>query len=51
MFFEATKGLKWFVILLKSRNGSWDINKDFPCGQSTFLLIKIVVAAEFKALS
>ena len=47
----ALNGLKCFVILLKSRKGSSEINKDFPSGQVTFLLIKIVVAAEFKALS
>ncbi len=48
---EAINGLKCFVILLKSRKGSSEINKDFPSGQATFLLIKIVVAAEFRALS
>jgi len=47
----AIKGLKYFVILLKSRKGSSEINNAFPTGQSTFLLIKIVVAAEFNALS
>ena len=40
-----------FVILLKSRKGLSEINSAFPIGQSTFLSIKIVVAADFNALS
>ena len=51
LLLEAINGLKCFVILLKSRKGSSEINKDFPSGQANFLLIKIVVAAEFRALS
>lgn len=46
-----TNGLKWWVILLKSLKGSSEIKRLLPSGQSTFLLIKMVVAAEFKAFS
>ena len=49
--FDALKGLKYVINLLKSRKGSSEINNDLPNGHSTFLLIRIVVAAEFKALS
>jgi len=49
--FDAIKGLKCKVNLLKSRKGSSEINNDFPIGHSTFLLISIVVAAEFSAFS
>ena len=48
---ETTNGLKKFDILLKSRKGSSEINKDFPSGQATSLLINIVVAEEFSAFS
>ena len=37
--FEAIKGLKCFVILLKSLKGSSEINKVFPSGHKTFLFI------------
>ncbi len=40
-----------FCNLLKSRKGSSEINNAFPSGHSTSLLINIVVAAEFNALS
>lgn len=49
--FELIKGLKCFVILLKSRNGLSEIRSDFPSGQSTSLFIKIIVAFEFNAFS
>ena len=48
---DAINGLKCLVILLKSLKGSSEINKALPSGQSTLLLIKMIVAAEFKALS
>ena len=49
--FEYSKGLKCCANLLKSLNGSSEINNAFPIGQSTFLLIKTIVAADRKALS
>ena len=46
-----SKGLKNCVSLLKSANGSSEISKALPSGQSTLLFIKTTVAAEAKALS
>ena len=51
VLFEALKGLKWLVSLLKSLKGSSDIRSALPSGQSTSLLIKIIVAEDSKALS
>ena len=34
-FLELIKGLKCFVMVLKSRKGSSEINKDFPSGHAT----------------
>ena len=40
-----------FVSLLKSLKGSSEIKRALPSGQSTFLLIKTIVAADCNALS
>ena len=49
LFLEAINGLKLIVNLLKSRKGSSEIKSDYPSGQSTLLLINIVVAADSRA--
>ena len=49
--FEAWKGLKCCVSLLKSLKGSSEINYAFPFGHSTSLLINTIVAADWRALS
>ena len=49
--FENWKGLKCFVNILKSLNGSSEINNAFPSGHATYLLISTIVAADCNALS
>ena len=49
--FEGWNGLKYLVSVLKSLNGSSEISKALPIGHSTSLLIKIIVAADCRALS
>ena len=45
-FEAASKGLKCLANLLKSLNGSSEINKALPAGHSTSLFIKMMVAAD-----
>ena len=48
---DLIKGLKYVDNLLKSLNGSSEINNAFPSGHSTSLLIRTTEALEFRALS
>ena len=49
--FDGWNGKKYWPIFTKSRNGSSEISRAFPSGQSTSLLIKTIVALDCNALS